>query len=78
MCEDSDNKPIKDLIQALLLEAGRLMEDESAELALALPDKPFLMAARVEHVHRVATDILALTNAAQALTRNFGDQPDPS
>lgn len=74
MCVDRDADPAKDLIHALLLEAGRIMEDESAELALALPREQSLIATRVEHVHRVATDILALTNAARALARNCGYQ----
>lgn len=75
MCESRDAQPVKDLIQALLLETGRLMEDESAELALALPSEPSLIVTRVDHVHRVATDILALADAARALARNMGGQP---
>lgn len=78
MCEDRDAEPLKYLIQALLLEAGRVMEDESAELALALPGEPSAIMTRVDHVHRLATDILALADAARALARNMGGQPDPS
>lgn len=47
MCKDCDAEPGKDLIQKLLLEVGRLMEDESAELAFALPREPSAITTRV-------------------------------
>lgn len=52
------------------------MEDESAEVALTLPIEPALIKARVDRLHRVATDIMALATAAQALTRSTGDKPN--
>ncbi len=74
MCENCDIEPARELIQGLLLEAGRLMEDESPELAMILPREPALIAARVDRLHRVATDMLALAVAAQALARSIGDE----
>lgn len=74
MPDDAHFTTAHELIQNLLLETGRLMEFESAELALALPREQSSIATRVEHVHRVATDILALTNAARAVAHNCGDQ----
>lgn len=76
MCRNTDTGPTRDLIQGLLLEAGRLMEDESPELAMILPCEPALIAARVDRVHRVATDILALAGAAQIIARTVSDGAD--
>lgn len=58
-----------ELIQRLCLEAGGIMEDVSADLALTLPASPEFINARVAQVLRAAEDITALANAAQALIR---------
>lgn len=68
------------LIQDLFLEAGRIMEDTSAELALVLPRHPDEVAVCVERLRVAAKTILALANAARALTgpTSITDQfPDP-
>lgn len=75
MCEISDAEPARDLIQGLLLEAGRLMENESAELALILPREQVQIAARADRLHRVATEIVALAAAARALAHEIYDEP---
>lgn len=56
-----------DLIQGLLLEAGRIMEDGSSELALTLPDSPGDVTARVRQLANDATTLAALAKAAEVL-----------
>lgn len=73
MRERSGGKPTNELIQRMLLEAGRLMEDESPELPLIVPREPRLIVPRVDRLHRIATDILALASAAQVLVRSIGE-----
>jgi hypothetical protein len=58
-----------ELIQALCLEAGRIMEDASPDLALALPSSRDLIAAQVDRLWGAADEIMALANAARALVR---------
>lgn len=56
------------------------MEDTSAELALVLPQHPDEVAACVDRLREAAKTILALANAAHALTgpTSSTDQfPDP-
>ena len=76
MCENSETEPARDLTQGLLLEAGRLMEHESPALAMILPREPALITARVDRLHRVASDILALAVAARILVRSIGDETE--
>jgi hypothetical protein len=71
MPHDAHFDTIHELIQGLLLEAGRLMEFESADLALTLPQNPSLVRARVEHLSQTASDILALADAVGALVRSL-------
>ena len=59
----------RELIQSLCLEAGRIMEDASADLALALPDGSSQIAERVDQLYRAAEDILALASAARSVCR---------
>lgn len=61
-----------DLIQDLFLEAGRIMEDTSADLALTLPPDLTEITARVDQLHQAATAILALAEAVHALVRQAG------
>ena len=56
-----------ELIQGLRLEAGRIMEDASPDLAL--PTSPEVIVARVEQLRQAAEDIMALATAAAALAR---------
>jgi hypothetical protein len=58
------------LIQVLCLEAGHIMEDTSAELALILPIETWLIAERVEQLQIAASQIAAMANAAAALVGN--------
>jgi hypothetical protein len=56
------------LAVALLLEAGRAMEDTSPEFALVLPDSAAIIA-RAELLARVAGDLQAFAAAALVLIR---------
>lgn len=58
-----------DLVQHLLLEAGRLMEDAAPALALARPDNPLTQEARIERVVQLSDDLRSLALAARALHR---------
>lgn len=64
-----------DLITHLGLEAGRIMEDRSVELALKLPDKKDVQSERLDRAHRAGRDIVALVAAAQALQRRYQFDP---
>ena len=55
---------------ALLLEAGRLMEDISPEFAIKLPDAAEGVRARIMVLETAADDLLALAAAARALLRS--------
>jgi hypothetical protein len=57
------------LISALLLEAGRIMEDTSPELALKLPEDPEGASARIVALETAAHHLVALAAAARALLR---------
>lgn len=69
----TDDPADHELIQRLCLEAGRIMEDASAELASCLPDEPKLAAAHVARLQRAAQDLCAVASAAAALLRREGD-----
>jgi hypothetical protein len=70
--QDDDDLHRRELIGALLLEAGRLMEDTSPEFAMRLPDRVPGLAARIGILEATATDLLALA-AARALLRGVSD-----
>ena len=59
--------PQSDLIQRLLLEAGRIMEDSAPALALKLPDDPAEVSERIDQLARSASALAALAAAASAL-----------
>ena len=61
--------PNQDLVAALCLEAGRIMEDESVALALTLPTSSASIAQRLEAAREAGNDIAALIAAAQVLLR---------
>jgi hypothetical protein len=69
MTDDAPSTLNRELIQGLCLEAGRIMEDTSADLALVLSPSRDRVAARVDQLHRAAHEIMALANAARALIR---------
>ena len=58
------------LIQQLLLEAGRIMEVSSPEFALAVPGSRELDR-RIALLEQTASDLLALASAARTLHRRF-------
>lgn len=58
-----------DVIQHLCLEAGRLMEDTSVELALLMPAACDDRTARLECLGQATDDIAALSAAAEVLHR---------
>lgn len=64
---DLDRSDSLDLVQHLLLEAGRLMEDAAPDLALARPDNPLVQKARIERLAQLSEDLQSLAQAAQAL-----------
>lgn len=69
MTDGPITEPNRDLIQGLLLEAGRIMEDLSPDLALVLPASITAVRARVDRVHQAGEDILALASAMRRLLR---------
>lgn len=64
--------PSIDIIEHLCLEAGRMMEDASLELALGAPSARDEQTARLERLNQVAGDIAALAAAAEVLHRRGG------
>lgn len=65
----ADDDSRSELIQQLLLEAGRLMEDASPDFAVALPDAVECIEARIALLEAVASDLQSLAVAARALLR---------
>lgn len=62
-----------DLISRICLEAGRIMEDTSAELALSLPTSTMGVERRLETLRQASLDIAAYSAAADALHRRAND-----
>jgi hypothetical protein len=56
------------LIESLLLEAGRIMEDDGPDFTRSLPDIT-VATARIEQLEGIADDFIALAAAAGALLR---------
>ena len=72
MCTDVHLDPPHrrhEVIASLCLEAGRIMEDESTDLALTLPASAASIAARLATARQAGEDIAALAAAAQVLLR---------
>lgn len=65
------NPDIHRLISELILEAGRIMEDESPELALRLPLESSLILKRLTNARKAGDDVAQLMAAAQALHRRY-------
>lgn len=61
------------LIQHLCLEAGRLMENASVQLAHALPAEPDERVAHLQSIREAAADIHAFMDAAEALNRRASE-----
>lgn len=59
-----------ELVRALVLEAGRLMEDISPELAFVLPPTTQDRKARLSAILEVSEEATALMRAAVAIERN--------
>jgi anti-sigma-K factor RskA len=64
-----------DLIAALLVRAGAIMEDESVALVSRIPDDDETLNARVARFEEVAADFAALAAAAKTLLRISCRQP---
>ena len=62
----------RELISALLLEAGRIMEDASPDLALRLPLRLEAINQRLASARQAGQDIAQLVAAAEVLQRRFG------
>ena len=69
MVVESDTDLNVELIQQLCLEAGRIMEETSADMALVLPSGREGVSARIAQLQRAAREIDALATAARALVR---------
>ena len=69
MTEDDSALSPGDLIAGLCLEAGRIMEDMSVELAMAAPSDAIAMKLRLELLLIASQDLVALSAAAIALQR---------
>ena len=67
MADTTPTEPTFELIQGLCLEAGRIMEDASVELAMGLPIEPDQIAERIENLGKAADAVIALAQAARAL-----------
>jgi len=74
MDENLASPDLRELIAHLCLEAGRIMEDTSCELALALPTDASAVDTRLGMVRVAADDIQFLIAAAQVLQRRRSDQ----
>lgn len=61
------------VVQHLYLEAGRLMENASVQLAHALPTDLDERAAHVQQMLEAATDSYSLMKAAEALNRRASE-----
>ncbi|ANY19610.1 hypothetical protein A6F68_01091 [Tsuneonella dongtanensis] len=62
------------LIERLCLEAGRLMEDTSVDLALAMPGHPRDRRAYLQRLRQTADDMADLLAAAEVLHRRGKEQ----
>lgn len=71
MDESGPNFDIHRLTAALLLEAGRIMEDVSPVLALPLPLESGLILERLNSTRQTGDDIAQLVAAAQVLQRRY-------
>ena len=69
MDAEDPNPDIHRLISELILEAGRIMEDVSPELALRLPFESGLILERLTGARQAGDDIAQLVAAAQVLQR---------
>ena len=72
----SDHTPSDrlELIQLLMLEAGRIMEDISPLLALRLPQDADELTHHVDELHKVSDEIAAFARTAELLSRASGKQ----
>lgn len=65
----TDPTHARHLIQLLCLEAGRIMEDDSVDLALTLPVAQSEVEPRLAATRQAGEDIAALAAAAQVIRR---------
>jgi hypothetical protein len=77
MCPRVANSHLEEdlnLIAALLVRAGGMMEDESVALVSRMPEDKDEVAARILRFGEVAADLTALADAAKAMLRISGRQ----
>lgn len=72
----SDPPDARVLVQLLCLEAGRIMEDDSVDVALTLPGAPSEVEARLAAIRHAGEDIATLAAAAQVLWRRADRSQD--
>ena len=72
MNADGPNLDIHRLISELLLEAGRIMEDVSPDMALRVPLDRGLILERLTSARQAGYDIAQLVAAAGVLQRRYG------
>lgn len=72
MDTEGPNLDIHRLTSELLLEAGRIMEDVSPDLALRLPLQNNLILERLTSARQAGDDIAHLVAVAQVLQRRYG------
>ena len=71
MDANGPNLDIHPLVSEILLEAGRIMEDVSPDLALRLPLESSLILERLTSARQAGDDIAQLVAAAQVLQRRY-------
>lgn len=59
----------REIVAAMVVQAGMLMEDLSTELILSLPDDSSSINDRLETIDRSGRDLIALAAAARVLLR---------
>ncbi|MXO69442.1 hypothetical protein GRI72_11470 [Altererythrobacter marinus] len=63
-----------DLVQHLLLKAGRIMEDVSPEFALPMPENPVEVGKQIDQLTLSANGLCALAAAARMLLEAVPDR----
>ena len=74
MAETDPTLTHHDLISWLCLEAGRMMEDISGELAMSLATGTVAVELRLDLLRQASADIVAYSAAADALHRRAGER----
>ena len=73
MANAAPDRETRNLIGALLVHAGAIMEDESVDLVSRLPDDRAALGRRIARLAQVSADLASLAAAAEALCRKSAD-----